>query len=93
MSSRSVNDLRYGIAGGLRVLASRVGDLIGRLIARLAGAPPPPLQWKIETGPCWRNVISTLSLNLDGASVRFQRTYTHGPRGARLETEAEQRLA
>ena len=93
VSSPLCHDLSYGIAGGLRVLASRFGDLIGRLAARLAGAPPPPLQWTIETGPWWHNVTSTLDLSPDKASVRFERTNTRGSLGARLETVAEQRLS
>ena len=93
VSSPLCHDLSYGIAGGLRALASRIGDVIGRLVARLAGAPPPPLQWTIETGPWWNNVISTLDLSTDKASVPYERTHTRGPLGTRLETAAEQRLS
>jgi hypothetical protein len=75
------------------VLASRFGDVIGRLAGRLAGAPPPPLHWTIETGPWWNNVISTLDLSPDQATVRFERTNARGSLGARLETAAEQRLS
>jgi hypothetical protein len=93
VSSPLCHDLGYGIAGGLRVLASRFGDVIGRLAGRLAGAPPPPLHWTIETGPWWNNVISTLDLSPDQATVRFERTNARGSLGARLETAAEQRLS
>jgi hypothetical protein len=89
VSSPLCHDLHYGVAGGLRVLASRFGDLIGRLTARLAGAPPPPLQWTIESGPWWHNVISTLNLSPETATVRFERTHPRGSLGSRLETVAE----
>ncbi|NEE04597.1 alkaline phosphatase D family protein [Phytoactinopolyspora halotolerans] len=92
VSSPLCHDLHGSIIGGVRALVSRPGRFIGRLAARAAGRRRSALRWTIESGPWLHNVISTLDLGPDGASVRVECTRTGGRQGERLETVAEHLL-
>ncbi|NED94608.1 alkaline phosphatase family protein [Phytoactinopolyspora alkaliphila] len=92
VSSPLCHDLHGTLIGGVRALVSRPGEYVGRLAARAAGAPRTALQWGFESGPWLQNVISTLDLGPEGASVRFECTRTGGAPGERLEAVAEHRL-
>jgi hypothetical protein len=92
VSSPLCHDLHGSIVGGVRLLVSRPGEFIGRLAARVAGAPRSSAQWTFETGPWLNNIISTLDLDSAGARVRFERTRAGGAPGERLEVVAEHRL-
>jgi hypothetical protein len=92
VSSPLCYDLYRSIAGSFRVVVSKPGEVAGRLAARAAGAPPSGPRWTIDTGPWLHNVISTLTLGPDGASVRFERTRGRGALGSRLDPVAERAL-
>ncbi|WP_129664602.1 alkaline phosphatase D family protein [Phytoactinopolyspora endophytica] len=89
VSSPFCHDLHGSLIVGVRALVSRPGAYIGRLAAWAAGAQWSALQWSVESGPWLQNVISTLYLDSDGASVRFECTRVGGGRGRRLEVIAE----
>jgi hypothetical protein len=57
-----------------RLASSRGGELIARLLARLAGVPPPGIRWRITAGPWFANMIAVLEFRGRAARIRFQRT-------------------
>ena len=51
---------------GVRVGFSKTGAVIGRLLARSAGVPPPPVRWRFMDGdPRFDNQVGTLELDSD----------------------------
>jgi hypothetical protein len=91
-SSPLCYDLHRTIAGGFRGFISRPGDAVGRFARRGARVRPAALDWEFVTGPWMNNVITTLSIEPDAATVRFERTRADGPVGGRLDVVAERSL-
>jgi hypothetical protein len=53
---------------------SRWGNRIGRVLARSAGVPAPPVRWRFQTGdPRFDNQVGTLELDERGALARLER--------------------
>jgi hypothetical protein len=53
---------------------TRAGAYIGRLLARSAGVPPPPVRWRFQDGdPRFDNQVGTLELNGSEALARLER--------------------
>jgi hypothetical protein len=53
---------------------SRVGTTIGRLLARAAGVPPPPVRWRFQDGdPRFDNQVGTLDMDGRRALARLER--------------------
>jgi hypothetical protein len=70
------NTMSWMIKPGFRLGWSRtVGRLASRWAARV-GAPPMPLSWTRLTGPLFGNMIATLDIDGDRASVLFEQPRT-----------------
>lgn len=65
-----------------RFALSRVGRGLGRALARAAGAPPPPFEWRIAHGPWFDTSVGVLELDGDRARLRLDCARP----GPRLET-------
>jgi hypothetical protein len=53
---------------------SRAGTVIGRLLARAAGVPPPPVRWRFQPGdPRFDNQVGTLELDGRRMLARLER--------------------
>ena len=58
---------------------SRAGHVIGRLLARAAGVPPPPVRWRFQDGdPRFDNQVGTLELDGRRALARLERSVPSG---------------
>ena len=76
-----------------RFATSPVGTAVGRTLARLARVPEPELDWRIDRGPWFDNVIATLELRGREAVLRVEKTLPGDDDELRLELVFEQRLA
>jgi hypothetical protein len=76
-----------------RLASTRLGGLIGAAVARLAGAVPPAIRWRITQGPWFENMLATLEYDGRAARVRFDRTTGGGPGAPRLTPAHEERLS
>jgi hypothetical protein len=73
------NPLSTNERRGVKVGFSRAGALIGRLLARSAGVPPPPVRWRFQDGdPRFDNQVGTLELDERGALARLERAVPSG---------------
>jgi hypothetical protein len=66
---------------------TRTGELVGRVLARAAGVPPPPIQWRFLEGPFFRNQIATLELDGRRARMRLESVGAWDGRGDPPELE------
>ena len=58
---------------------SRAGKAIGRVLARSAGVPPPPVRWRFTDGdPRFDNQVGTLELDSACALARLERAVPSG---------------
>jgi hypothetical protein len=58
---------------------TRAGAVIGRLLARSAGVPPPPVRWRFQDGdPRFDNQVGTLELDGPNALARLERAILAG---------------
>jgi len=58
---------------------TRTGKAIGRLLARAAGVPPPPVRWRFQSGdPRFDNQVGTLELDGRRALARLERAVRRG---------------
>jgi hypothetical protein len=57
-----------------RVAFGRGADWLGKLLARSARLPPPPLSWQRKRGPYFANEVATLELLARGAQLQLERT-------------------
>src|SRR5215831_5775829 len=67
------NRLPNSFRRGHQLTTSRVGELGGRALARLAGADTPRIRWEITRGPWFQNMLSTLEFDGLSARIRFDR--------------------
>ena len=77
----------------LRLLAfghSALGERVARRLARAAGVPPLPIDWRVVERPAFANQIGTLTLDGDHSSVRVEAV---ADEGGRLDTAFERALA
>jgi hypothetical protein len=64
---------------GVQVGFSKAGSLVGRLLARSAGVPPPPVRWRFTDGdPRFDNQVGTLELDSGGVLARLERAVPSG---------------
>ena len=56
-----------------RIGASRVGEVVGRMLARSAGVPPPSFRWRELESLSFDNQIGTLELDGRRAAIRLER--------------------
>ncbi|MBA2488344.1 MAG: alkaline phosphatase family protein [Chloroflexi bacterium] len=94
VSSPLRNPLGKGERMGQRIIASRLGGALTRLLARSAGVPSPIVRWKRLEGLVFDNQIATLELHGRNALLRAERSVpSDAPERAALETIWERRLA
>jgi PhoD-like phosphatase len=59
---------------GVNFTFSRAGKGIGRVLARAAGVPPPPIRWRFQDGdPRFDNQVGTLDIDGRGVLARLER--------------------
>ena len=75
----------------IRAGMSKPAHAVARLLARSAGVPDPRMRWRIQEGPWFDNVLSTLDIDGRRLDLRIERTLPD--EDPRLETVLERRLA
>jgi hypothetical protein len=72
---------------------SKVGEAIGRALARAARVDPPEIRWRLVEGPFYDNQIATLTIDGRAAELKLERT-TGDPQldKRQLVTSFERRL-
>lgn len=78
---------------GQRLASTKTGGLIGAAAARVAGAVPPAIRWRITQGPWFENMLATLEYDGRAASIRFDRTSDASSGRPRLTSAQETRLS
>ena len=73
-----------------RVALSRGAAAVGRLLARSARVPDPPIGWRFANEPTFGNQVATLDLDGREAIMRLERTHAGEP--PLLEEAFERRL-
>jgi PhoD-like phosphatase len=67
--------IRNPLSGPVRVLNAAasfvVAGLVGRGLAKTAHVPRSPFDWKVTSGPYFRNVLSTLEIDSERVGVRW----------------------
>jgi len=76
-----------------RLAGTKTGGLIGAAVARLAGAVPPAIRWRITWGPWFENMLATLEYGDRAASIRFDRTTAASSGSPRLTSAYGKRLS
>jgi hypothetical protein len=70
----------------IKMAASRPAAAFARALARSARVPPPPVEWELRDEPLFDNVVASLRLDGDEATLRLDRARpADGPSYARLE--------
>ncbi len=78
----------------IRLAFTRLGTLVGRLLARSAGVGDPPVRWRLtHDGPFFDNQVCFLELEGRSARLWLQKTVPGDNDGFSLETVFERRLA
>jgi hypothetical protein len=89
LDSRERNVIRFGL--------SRAGTMLGRALARSAGAPDPRIRWRFCEGPYFDNQAATLVLDGRSSAMRLEKTVADEAQSDRarpqLETVFERSLA
>jgi phosphodiesterase/alkaline phosphatase D-like protein len=75
-----------------QLAASKVGEVVGRALARAARVDRPPIRWRLVQSPSFENHIATLELDGRSAGIRLE-SAVPGGRRPRLETTFARRLA
>ena len=68
------NLLPQSFRRGQQLATSRAGELTGSILAGLARASKPEIDWRITRGPWFQNMLSTLEFDGRTARIRFERT-------------------
>jgi hypothetical protein len=64
---------------GVKVAFTRWGEAIGRVLARSAGVPAPPVRWRFQDGdPRFDNQVGTLELDVGSGLARLERAVPSG---------------
>ncbi|MDQ4003161.1 MAG: alkaline phosphatase family protein [Actinomycetota bacterium] len=73
---------------------TRLGELVGKTLARLAGVEEPPLRWRLmHEKPWFDNHVSTLELRGRQVTLKVEKTIPEDAGERQLYTLLEQRLA
>ena len=76
-----------------QLATSRVGELAGGALARLAGVRKPRITWRITRGPWFLNMLSALEFDGRRARIRFDRTVTDPAGAPHLQSVCEADLS
>jgi PhoD-like phosphatase len=64
---------------GVKIGFTRFGEAIGRVLARSAGVPAPPVRWRFQDGdPRFDNQVGTLELDERSGLARLERAVPSG---------------
>jgi PhoD-like phosphatase len=89
LDRRERNVIKFGV--------SRAGTLLGRALARAAGAPDPDIRWRFCEGPYFDNQAGTIVLDGRRSAMQVEKTVADEAASdrfhPRLETVFERRLA
>ena len=78
----------------IRLACSPVGTLIGRVLARSAGVPEPPIRWRLaHEAPWFDNQVATLEMDGRHARMKLDKTVAGEAPDLRLEPVYERVLA
>ena len=81
------NPLGKGERRIMRTLASRPAELVGRLMARAAGVPDPPVRWRYNQDPTFDNQVATIDLDGRRARLRVEKTKAYEEPSLHLSLE------
>lgn len=87
------NPLEARERAAVRFGASSAGTVIGRLLARSAGVPDPPIRWRLTSDPVFDNQVATLSIDGRSLTLRIEKAHPDEDDPPRLVTTLEHRLA
>ncbi|WP_218566427.1 alkaline phosphatase D family protein [Vallicoccus soli] len=91
VSSPLRNAVPRTVRRGFAAASSGPLRAVGRALRRSVGLPPPPVSWRLTTGPLFGNGIGSLRLSGRTALVRLERALPAG-RGPGLRVVHEERL-
>ena len=77
----------------IRAAASKPAEAVGRLLARSAGVPDPPIRWRLRDEPVFDNQVATLEIRGRELHLRMDRAIPADAHVPTLECVSEQRLA
>ena len=79
----------------IRFACSKAGTLVGKLLARAAGVPDPPVRWRFtgDEQPYFDNQVCFLEIDGRRARLWLQKTVPEENEGYSLETVFEYQLA
>jgi hypothetical protein len=88
------NPLDHGERRAIRFATSKAGTLVGKVLARTAKVPDPPVRWRfVHDEPWFDNQVATLELDGRQALMRLEKTEPGQDQGLRLEAVFERSLA
>jgi hypothetical protein len=73
VSSPMRNPVPVAVQYADRVARTPVGRLLGRLLARSAGVPDPPCEWRVVRGAWFDNNLATVQADGQDLAVTFER--------------------
>jgi PhoD-like phosphatase len=77
----------------VRAAMSRPAESVARALARSAGAPGPPIRWRVAEGPFFDNQVASMRLDGRRATLRLDKTKPGEHHERELEPSFERRLA
>jgi hypothetical protein len=89
VSSPLRNAVPRSVQRGFRFAASRVGERVGRALARSAGLGPPEVEWTLSTGPLVGNGLGTLHLDGRAAELALHAARRDGDDAVLVEIHRE----
>jgi hypothetical protein len=76
-----------------QLATSRVGELAGGALTRLAGVRKPRITWRVTRGPWFLNMLSALEFDGRRGRIRFDRTVTDAAGAPHLQSVCEADLS
>ncbi len=88
------NPLDHSERRAIRFAASAGGTLVGKLLARSARVPAPPVRWRfVHEAPWFDNQVATLELEGRAAHMHLEKTVPADHDGLRLERVFDRALS
>ena len=88
------NPLDHGERRAIRFATSKAGTLVGKVLARTAKVPDPPVRWRfVHDEPWFDNQVATLELDGRQALMRLEKTEPGQDESLRLEAVFERSLS
>jgi hypothetical protein len=77
----------------VRAAMTRPAESVAGALARSAGAPRPPIRWRVTEGPLFDNQVASMRLDGRGAILRLDKTQPGEHHERELQPSFERRLA